>query len=256
MNGRIKGIIFSILILSLGCSPIITRKSPKLNCPSLSDWPGVYQQNSRFIKSLKSKAMITLESPNFANNFTVDVIFTAPDTLFMQAEGPLGIDLGKFFIGNDRFIIYNQFNNQFLAGSLDEEYYNTFLETNLTLRQLKEAFIGNTILPESIKLIDKNQGIFIALIDSDKWQYKIDPTNCLLKKWEIFQNGQLSLKQEFDNYVSIAGLVLPRKIRITLPQKQEMIAIYHKNIEINQKIDKNSYHIEIGPKTKQLIIAE
>lgn len=256
MNGRIKGVIFSILILYLGCSPVITKKSPKLTYPSLSDWPEAYKQNSRSIQSLKSKAMITLESPNFANNFTVDVIFTAPDTLFMKAEGPLGIDLGKFFIGNDRFIIYNQFNNQFLAGSLDEEYYNTFLETDLTFRQLKEAFIGKAILPEDIKLVDENHGIFIALVESDKWRYKIDPSNGLLQKWEILQNGQISFKQEFNNYVFIKGVVLPRKIRIILPQKKEVIAIYHKNIEINQKIDKNTYHIEIRPKTKQLIIAE
>ncbi len=256
MNRTFKGINLLLIIYFLSCSPSSLRKSPSLKIPTLSDWPILYQENFKTIKSMKSKAMITLESPNFAASFTADMIYTAPDTLFMQAEGPLGIDLGKIFIGKNRFIIYNQFNNQFLSGSLDNEYYNTFLETHLTLRQIKTAFIGKTPIPTDLNLVDANHGIFATLNQNDKWRYTVNIESGLLEKWEIIKNNQLIFTQEYKSYNVIDGVVIPRLIRVILPQKQEMIAIYHKNIQINQHIDKSSYAIEIRPKTKQLIIGE
>jgi hypothetical protein len=39
-----------------------------------------------------------------------------------------------------------------------------------------------------------------------------------------------------------------------VPDKKEMVAIFYKNFKINETVNKDLYHIEIGPKTKQLII--
>jgi hypothetical protein len=250
------GILLFCLLFSWRCASHSIPRTATLKFDTLSQWPSFYQENHNRLKSLKSEARISLESPTQASTVTVALIFTAPDTLFMQAEGFLGMDLGKIFIGKDRFIFYNQFNNQFIAGALDDPHYNIFLETNLTFQQLKNAFLGFVPLPADLTLIDEKEGLFISQMDHQEHRYKVNRQNGNLEQMEIFQDGEIILKQEFKNYFSAKGLLFPRITRIILPQRKEMVAIIHKNIKINEAIDKNSYFIEIGPKTKQLIIAK
>jgi Domain of unknown function (DUF4292) len=249
-----KGHYVGGLLIFFSCASHPIQRTPEAKFTTLSQWPSFYQQNHLRLQSLKSEARISLESPSLATTITVAVIFAAPDTLFLQAEGFLGMDLGKIFIGKDRFIFYNQFNNQFLAGSLDDPHYSTFLETNLTFRQLKNAFLGFAPLPEQLTLIDEEQGLFSSQVDLQESRYKVNRQDGTLEWMEYYQDGQMILKQEFKSYASYKGLFFPRITRLMLPQRKEMVAILHKNIKINEAIDTNSYFIEIGPKTRQLTI--
>jgi hypothetical protein len=248
------GMLLFCLLFSWRCASHSIPRTAPLKFNSLSQWPLFYRENHNRLKSLKSEARISLESPTMASSVTVALIFTTPDTLFLQAEGFLGIDLGKIFIGKNRFIIFNQFNNQFIAGALDDPHYNIFLESNITLQQLKNAFIGFVPLPADLTLLDEKAGLFISHMDQQELRYRVNRQNGNLEQMEIYQDGEIILKQEFKNYFSAKGLFFPRITRIILPQRKEMVAIFHKNIKINEAIDKNSYFIEIGPKTKQLII--
>ena len=245
--------IWGLLILG-GCASQSIQRAPEVKFTTLADWPFFYRQNHLRLQSLKSEVRLSLESPSLATNITVALIFAAPDTLYLQAEGFLGMDLGKIFIGKDRFLFYNQFNNQFLAGSLDDPHYSTFLETNLTFRQLKNAFLGFAPLPEDLVLVDAEQGLFSFSRDLQESRYKVNRNDGTLEWMEYYQDGQVILKQEFKSYTSYKGLLFPGITRLILPQRKEMVAILHKNIKINEAIDRNSYFIEIGPKTRQLTI--
>ncbi len=249
-----QGLFLIILLTILNCTPVTIKKTSQIKFDSLQNWPVLYHENYRKLRTLKSEARISLESAQFATNFNVNLIYSAPDTLFVQAEGPFGLDIGKIFIGRERFILYNQFNNQFISGSLDDEYYNTFLETELTFREIRNGFIGYTQLPENLILAEEKHGIFIAAVDGNKWRFTVNVKTGTLKTFEIIENNQVVFKQELLSYTESEGIVFPRFIRMILPQKKEMVAIYHKNIKINQPVDKRSYSIEVGPKTKQLII--
>jgi hypothetical protein len=249
-----QGSLLIILLTILNCTPVTSKKTPQFKLDSLQNWPLLYHENFGNLRTLQSKARISLESAQFATNFNISLIYTAPDTLFVQAEGPFGLDIGKIFIGRERFILYNQFNNQFISGSLDDEYYNTFLETELTFREIRNGFIGYTQLPDNIFLAEEKKGIFLAAVDGKKWRFTVNIGTGTLKTFEIIENNQVVFKQELLSYTESEGVIFPRFIRMILPQKKEMVAIYHKNIKINHPVDKNSYSIEVGPKTRQLII--
>ncbi len=248
------GLILILIFVLLGCNPSSIRKYPQTPYSSLSDWPDFYRRNHQRLRTLQSEARISLETPSFAANFTMSLIFASPDTLFLQAEGPLGLDLGKIFIAKERFIIFNQFQNQFLSGSLEDDFYSTFLETSLSLHQVKTGLLGYVSLSSGIKLSDFQQGIFSDSSETGKYVYHVDAATGKLLKLEIFRAGQAVFTQEFKNYTLIEGILIPRLTRMILPQKKEMIAIYHKNIKINEQIDRSRYFIEISPKTKQLMI--
>ena len=254
MRKLISGVIPLIAVFYLSCTPPTLLKPGKIEYSELADWPAAYQANFEKLKSLQGQARISVESPDGAMSFDINVIYVAPDTLFMSAEGPFGIDLGKIFMGKNRFIIYNQINNQFFAGELDEDYYNTFLQTDLSLKQIKNAFLGYVPLPDNLKLVDQRHGIFAALVDGKKWRIAVNRESGNLESLEISQDNQIILKEELQEYRSIDGINFPKFIRLTVPDKKEMVAIFYKNFKINETVNKDLYHIEIGPKTKQLII--
>lgn len=252
---KLTGVLLGMLILHFsGCTPGTIYKQPPPSFTSLNNWPDYYQKNYHRLLTMQSEALISLESPSMAMNFTVEMLYAAPDTLFIQAEGPFGIDVGKFFIGRQRFIIYNQFNNTFITGSLDDKFTSTFLETHLSLREIKNAFIGYSPLPPQLQLVDQQHGIFAAPVNDKKYRYQVNPASGYLESLEIIRENQVLLKEEFKNYTLVEDVIIPRLTRITLPQKKEMVAIYHKNIKINSKIQRDYYAIVIGPKVKQLFI--
>jgi hypothetical protein len=250
------GLAATFLFIITGCSHSVLHKPPKIELPSLAEWPTYYRQNFSRLESMQSKARITVESSEMSSHFTTNMMYSAPDVLFLEAGGPLGIDFGKFFIGKQRFILYNQYENQFLCGSLDETYYNTFLQTSLTFSQIKNAFIGYVQLPDNLVLADDRHGIFTALIAGGRWRFVVDPNSGTLQSWEIQQNGQVVFKEEFKSYRGIDNVVIPGFVRIVNPLKPELLSVFHTDVKVNETIKPDAYHIVISPKVKQLMIRE
>jgi hypothetical protein len=238
----------------MGCTSKNIYRTSTIKFESLESWQSYYMKTVQQVRTIQSEARISIESSQLATNITIGLIYTAPDTLFLKAEGPFGLDLGKIFIGKDRFILHNQFNNQFFTGSLDDEYYNTFLETDFSFEELKYGLIGRAPQPEKAVLVNPEQGIFERIVDGRKYRYTVDIKNGNLKSFEIEERGLIIFQQEYLNYTKVSGVQFPRFIKILLPQKKEMVAIYHKNIKINERVEKHRYSIEISPKTKQIII--
>ncbi len=253
MRNTAGSILFIFTLLYIGCAPSLMQKAAKLKYPSLPKWPTAYHQNFRKMHHLQSKVRITVESPAVATNFTASFLYAAPDTLFLQAEGPFGVDVGKIFIGKNRFIVYNQYENQFFSGSLEEAYYNTFLQTNFTFKQIQNAVLGYAPLPDNLKLVDRQHGVYAAMVNNKKWRFVVNPATGTLENWTIYENSDIVYKQEFKNYVNLEGFVFPRFVRVLLPKRTEMISIHHKDIKLNEDFDSKIYHIEVSPKVNQLI---
>ncbi len=254
---KYSGLIFVLMIfLGTGCSPMLRGKIAPANFKTAESWPDFYIKNHQSVTSLQSKARFTIESSDFSTNFVVSLIFAKPDTLFFQAEALLGVDIGKVFVGKDRFIFYNQYENQFVAGSLNDPFQNNFLQTSIGLKQLKLAVLGDVPIPPDLKLVDSAHGIFSALVNGEKWRYVVDLKTGELLKYEIYRNNQVVLREEFDRYRIIDGVLLPGLIRIISPGKREMVSVFHKDIKLNKRVDPGEYKIVIVPKVKQLMLSE
>ena len=98
------------------------------------------------------------------------------------------------------------------------------------------------------------KGVFERIRDDEIWRYTVDKKTGNLAAFEIEAGPDIIFRQEYFNYTDINGVKFPRFIKIILPQKKEMVAIYHKNIKINERLEKQRYSIDIGPKIKQIIM--
>lgn len=228
----------------------------RISLPAVTDianWPQHFEANFAKIKTLEGSARISVETPQFAGHISLKTYWISPDTLFAQAEGPLGLDIGQMYIGESRFIIYNQFENRFLSGSIDDEFLGKFLQTDIYLKELKQAILGLPLyFSAPLTLTDKSHGIFRKRIGHIDYRYVVNPATGFLESWEKLRNDRTQIFEEFKNYHQIDDIYFPFLVHITLPAEQQRISIFYKEIVLNNPIDSKIYTVEISPKVKQL----
>ncbi len=241
----------ALLVFLVGCQ----SQLPVLQRPSvdMTHWPTFARENSQAIHALKGRAKLTVESPQMSGTMQVTVIWKEPDTLYLAAEGPLGINLGKVFVGSHRFMIYNEYQNQFISGSLDNPYLTRFLQTSFSLKELKFILLGT---PPSgwynLQPAPGKAGLFIQINNGIKYRYHVNLRTGLLEKWEMVTPAGTEMVMTLERYRQINGVWFPRLIRLTRPRFQERISVFYEAVAINQPIARKLYTIVIKPGVHQL----
>lgn len=242
-----------ILWMFSGCAGGLHNQAVKPFTDNINVWPQMYRNNFQAIQSFTGKSRLTVESPQYSGNISMSTNWIAPDKLFLKAEGPLGLDVGEIFIGAHRFIVHNQHDNHFTSGSIEDPYLNRFLDTDITLKDLRFAVIGYIAQAENpLELIDPANGIFVSHEQGIEYRFLVNPQSGLLEACEARRESRVFMRQEFKNYKIVKGVFVPTIIRITLPEQQERISVFYKNIQINVPIEPDSYKIEISTKVDQL----
>lgn len=220
---------------------------------TVDEWPVAYKTNFEQIQSLAGKARLTIESPDFSGNVSISSYWVNPNVLFLQAEGPFGLDVGKIYIGSNRFLIYNQYTNHFSSGSVADPYLNRFLQTDFTLSEIKFSVLGHALQPEvPIRLVDAQHGVFEARDGGLSYRYVVNPRSGLLETCEVSRNSRVFLRQQFKNYRVVGGIYVPGIVQMTMPAQKQRISIFYNELELNQPIDPKVYTIEVASKVEQL----
>ncbi len=244
-------LLASFLIAGCGAGYLAMQVKPFTL--DLATWPTRYQQNFDKLETFTGEARLTVESVDFSGHVTVKTYWKQPDNLYIQAEGPFGLDIGKVFVGSSRFIVYNQYDNHFLSGSVEDPYLNRFPQTNFTFKQLKNAILGYAFqTDEPITLSDELHGIFTTQSDGIEYRYIVNPESGLLETCQLSRNDNVFLRQEFKKYRLVDGIYMPGIITLTMPEQKERISVLYKNMQANVTVDFQKYLIEVGTKTRQL----
>ncbi len=239
------------LLFAMNCAPRLNRApAPPAE---LAAWPAFAASNANRIHTLRGNARLTVESPQMNGSMSITVIWVRPDTLYLAAEGPLGINLGKVFVGRHRFIIYNEYQNQFISGNLDNPYLTRFLQTSFSLTELKSILLG--IPPsgwDNLQPVSGQKGLFIKFSDGVKYRYHVNLRSGLLEKWEMVTTQGTEMVMSLERYRSINGVWFPRLIRLTRPGHMERISVFYQSVTLNKPIPASAYTITIKPGVQQL----
>lgn len=216
-------------------------------------WPREYEANLNQIKTFYGKARLSVDSEAFSGDVSMEVNWINPEKLHLKAEGPLGIDIGKIYIGTRRFLVYDQHNNYYTSGDIDDPYLNRFQNTSFTLKDLKFAALGYALpVDKNPQLQDQLHGIFIHQDDDIQYRYLVNPQTGLLESCEAIRDGRIFMQQEFKNYRVVSGVYVPNFIQITLLDQKERISIFYQQIVINEPIAPLKFDVEISSKVEQI----
>jgi outer membrane lipoprotein-sorting protein len=258
-------ILLLVLIIALlgGCAgnrAISTVSSDGRKAPvftrDMTLWPHLYRQNFAKITSFRGSARLTVESANTGGNVDLTTLWRSPDKLFLKAEGPLGLDIGKIFVGQKRFIWYNQYENHFTSGNLNDPYLNRFLQTNITLEDLKYTVLGFAgQAADSLEAVDLAMGIFASRSPEDaeiSYRFRVNPQTGLLESVEALRQNRPFMRQDFKNYDVIKGIFFPRIVQVTMLDQKERVSVFYKKVQMNVNVDEKEFDIEVQSKVQQL----
>lgn len=251
-------LVFASLLLLAGCAggrPSAAPVPPFLE--ALEVWPDVYRQNFEKIRSFTGKARLSVESEQFSGNVSMETNWINPERLFLKVEGPLGLDVGQIFVGANRFIWYNQYENHFISGSVNDPYLNRFMRTNITFADMKYNVLGYAgNWEEPLQLRNGMHGVFFTQIEDIEYQYLVNPETGLLENYEARREGRPFMRYDFKNYRVIDGIYVPMIIQITMIDQKERITIFYTDIVLNQPVDLQKLTIQIPSKVVQLNVNE
>lgn len=245
------------LIIAQGCKTQRMLVKQKYPAPTYRQLLELHEQWLNSIHTFSARGRITIDSPQFSGNFEADVFARGQDSLLVVVKGLFGASMGKVFIGKERFIFYNQYENQFLTGQKSDFDSTNFLQFPLTLGELQQVFLArdqfNILKKQSF---EKQNDAYFLSAENGRFNYRIwfDPDNLLIKRIEYLEGDQLLYFKEYRQYSEKNGILFPRVINFVRPAQKQGVSIIFKQIEINRPIDHQIFEIEVNESAKQLII--
>jgi hypothetical protein len=247
---------FHLIILTflyLACTS--TKYVLDVNKISVNDLLDNINQEQKYITSLQGKARITIESNEFNGIFFSDIYCNNHDSLLLSVKGPFGIEAGTVFIGENRFIMYNNMSDKFFNGSKDNFKNKYFLQFPFKLSELIPIFtardkISSMIINEySIK-----NGMFFIIVQNNHNTYHIwvNHKNGHINKIEYYQDDRLQYIKEYSNFIKINKINFPNKIHVIRPYENQAISIYYIKLQLNKIIRPEKFLIDIADHAEQI----
>ncbi len=250
-----KRILLLAAVVLSGCQSITRPEQPDLNKYSYQELLANQSRWQNDIKTLQGKMRITLDTPEFSGNFYGELLVKGSDSLLLSLEAQLGIKVGKVFLSKNRFLFYDQLNNQFYQGSRSQFEQRNFLQFPVTLRELQEVMTArnsfNILKRKSYEVRDANYylGAENGHYDLNIW---FEPQSRLIRRIEYLDNSQLEKFREYGEFQQVNGYYFPQVINFVRPQEKEGIAVFYENIRINEAIDESAFNIKISDSAVQM----
>jgi len=129
-----------LLFIFIGCSsPRFVLDKEKV--PFTEILKDIEQEQNK-ISSISGQSRISIDTKEFSGNFFAEILYNENDSLLINVSGPFGIDVGKMFLGKNRFIFYNQFSDQFYSGDTEDFKNRNFLQFPLKIHEISNFFTG------------------------------------------------------------------------------------------------------------------
>ncbi len=240
------------LVFLAGCAPALRRAA--IN-PGETNWqviPQALQNNFDRLKTLKGWGRLVVETPQMAYNATSTIVLKKPDSLFVKIEAIFGLDVGTLFADRDTYRLYIPSHNTCYTGSTDSMALSQFIAFDLSLKKLIHTFTGLETAQGLSKGILKKEKNRIILWGNDGTfihKYWIDPKQGVITRAEIRnKKNQTVLLEEFDRFIRLDGIVVPRTIRLQRPLENESLTLFYENLVVNKKVSAKEFRFQVPQK--------
>ncbi len=256
MNKFLILVALSLLLLQ-GCKTqrvLIKNEYPN---PTYRQLLELHERWQKSIKTFSARGRITVDTPQFSGNFEANIYARGKDSLLVSVSGFMGTNVAKVFVGQDRFIFYNQYDNQFITGRKDDLEQTKFLQFPISISMLREVFLAQdhfTILKKE-KFEKQKDGYFVqAQNGSYDYQIWFDDATLLIKKINYMKDGEILFSKEYKQFGLYDGFYFPRVINFVRPFEKQGMGIIFKEIKINEPVPDAVFKIRVSDNAKQVIL--
>lgn len=202
------------------------------------------EANRRKIKNFEGVGIFEIESDQFNNSASFQVIMQKPDSIYFSVLGPFGIELAQVLVTKENYVFYDALHNTAYQGAVNDDILRSIFKINLSFTDLLDAFIGSVNLTSNLYKQPSNYSIdgdkyVLTYIDNKNqltWVYRVDIrelgiTNFTLKS----DDNDINVEGNYSDFELIEDVAIPFKIEIMNKVKNQKIIISYKDILTNEK---------------------
>ena len=240
----IKSFFSTILFLFLidGCIP--SKPTEDIELLPSERLINKLEANRRKIKNFEGIGIFEIESEQYNNSASFQVIMEKPDSIYFSILGPFGIELAQALVTKENYIFYDALQNTAYTGEVNDDILRSIFKINLSFTDLLDAFVGSVNLTSNLYKQPSNYSIdgdkyVLTYIDRENqltWIYRVDIrelgiTNFTLKS----DDNEINVEGNYSNFELIENVAVPFKIEIMNKVKNQKIKISYKDILTNDK---------------------
>ena len=202
------------------------------------------EANRRKIKNFEGVGTFEIESEQFNNSASFQIIMQKPDSIYFSVLGPFGIELAQAMVTADNYVFYDAIQNRAFHGKVNDDILQNIFKINLSFTDLIDAFIGSVNLtPNLYKKPDKysveGEQYVLTYIDQErelKSVYKVDIRQLGITEYSLTSfDKTIDLEGKYSSFEIIENVAIPFDIEITNKVQNQEVKISYKNIDANSK---------------------
>jgi outer membrane lipoprotein-sorting protein len=248
--------ILIITILFIACAG--SRYTLNDSTLTYEDLFSEIKSDQKKIETFQGNARISVDSETFSGTFNAEVYLNRNDSMLINVEGPFGLDVGRMFIGNSRFIFHNKLDNQFFSGSVADFLNRNFMQFPIKISEVADVFTAKDNLV-SMKIVEYNvEGNHFFIHGGNSfYEYRlwIDPHTGHISRIEYIKNKVAVIEKEYKDFAKYNNLYFPTKIIIKRPMEKQAMSVYYSKLKINETLDSDKFSIRISDKAQQFNVS-
>ncbi len=256
MNKFLLFVVAGLFLLQ-GCKTqrlVVKNEYPNPTYRQLLEWHERWQKS---IVSFSAEGLITVETPQFSGKFEADIYAKGKDSLLVAVSGFMGANVAKVFVGKERFIFYNQYDNQFITGRKEDFSGTQFLQFPVSVSMLRDLVLAQdhfTILKK--EKFERRPGGYYLQAQNGHYDYQIwfDKKTMLISKINYVKDGETVFRKEYKKFAVYDGFYFPRVINFVRPSEKQGMSIIFKKIAINREIPSSVFKVKVGDNARQVLL--
>ena len=202
------------------------------------------EANRRKIRNFEGIGVLQIESKEFNNSATFQVIMQKPDSIYFGILGPFGIELAQAQVTKDDYIFYDALQNTAYVGKVDDDVLRNIFKINLSFSDLLDAFVGSVNLTSNLYKQPDDYSVegdkyVLTYIDKEnelKWVYKVDILELGITSFRLTSaDKNINLAGDYSNFELIENVAIPFKIEVVNKVTNQKIKIEYKDIIANSR---------------------
>lgn len=202
------------------------------------------EANRRKIKNFEGVGVFEIDSEQFSNSASFQVIMQKPDSVYFSVLGPFGMELAQALVTKENYIFYDALQNTAYRGSVDDDVLQNIFKINLSFSDLLDAFLGSVNLTQNLYKQPTNYSIegqeYVLTYNDEKNQmtsvYRVDILQLGITNYKLFSfDESINLEGNYSKFELIENVAVPFNIEINNKVENQKVKIRYKNIFANAK---------------------
>lgn len=235
--------IYLLLILTLdGCVP----SKPVEDAELLSSERLInkLEANRRKIKNFEGVGVFEIDSEQFSNSASFQIIMQKPDSIYFSVLGPFGMELAQALVTKENYIFYDALQNTAYRGSVNDNVLQNIFKVNLSFSDLIDAFLGSVNLTPNLYKQPSNYSVegqeYVLTYADEESQltsvYRVDILQLGITNYRLSSfDESINLEGNYSKFELIENVAVPFNIEITNKSANQKVKITYKNIFANTK---------------------